>query len=86
MVSGPPLDIPMQPVTPARLVFFFHADRIMCTLLYSALALLVWDHILTLRLEARFIWRARWTVIKALFLFNRYITLIIIIGNSISMF
>lgn len=83
MVSGPPLDIPMPPVTAARLLFFVHADRLMCTLLYSALALLVWDHLLTLRREARFIWRAKWTVIKTLFLFNRYITLIIITGNAI---
>ncbi|KAH7921190.1 hypothetical protein BV22DRAFT_1038954 [Leucogyrophana mollusca] len=33
---------------------------------------LVWDHLLTFEDEFRYIWKAPWTVSKAMFLVNRY--------------
>lgn len=34
--------------------------------------LLVWDTLCTLRLESRAIWTAKWTLMKVLYLLNRY--------------
>lgn len=77
-----PSDLPMPPLTASRLVFLAEADHIVRYLLYSALTAMVWDHILTFRREVKYIWRARWTVSKALFIFNRYVTTVIIAGNA----
>lgn len=79
---APPSDLPMPPLTAARLVFLAEADHIVRYLLYSALTAMVWDHILTFRREVKYIWRAQWTVSKALFIFNRYVTATIIAGNA----
>ncbi|KAG1735941.1 uncharacterized protein EDB91DRAFT_546552 [Suillus paluster] len=38
--------------------------------------LLVYDYLLTLQDEIRYIWNAPWTVVKVLFLLNRYVNLI----------
>ncbi|PVF95006.1 hypothetical protein CPB86DRAFT_875990 [Serendipita vermifera] len=42
---------------------------------------MVWDMILTLPREVALIWNSRWTIVKVLFLLNRYITPIIIAVN-----
>ncbi|KAG9315452.1 hypothetical protein JVU11DRAFT_3063 [Chiua virens] len=39
-------------------------------------SLLVYDYFLTFNYELSYIWDARWTVVKAIFLFNRYGTLV----------
>lgn len=39
----------------------------------AALTLLVYDHILCMPEELQFVWGARWSIAKTLFLFNRYL-------------
>jgi len=81
---GIPADIQdfFPPITLDRLVFLTNADMTVRYLLYAAFALMIWDHLLTFQREIQLVWRARWTVIKALFLFNRYITALVIAANA----
>jgi len=72
------------PLTLERMMFLINADTTVRYLLYSALGLMLWDHMLTFQTEVQLVWRARWTVIKALFLFNRYITSVVIAVNAAS--
>ncbi|KAG1782189.1 hypothetical protein EV702DRAFT_512201 [Suillus placidus] len=39
----------------------------------AGLVILLWDHFLTVHDEVELIWRARWSLPKLLFLFNRYV-------------
>lgn len=69
------------PLTLERMIFLTKADTTFRYILHAALCVMIWDHMLTFHREVVFVWRARWTVIKALFLFNRYITTIVIAAN-----
>jgi len=44
--------------------------------LVSAIALLIYDYLLTIRLEVIFVWFSPWTYTKVLFLFARYLPII----------
>ncbi|KAG8806072.1 hypothetical protein FRC17_005187, partial [Serendipita sp. 399] len=80
---GPPPDVPLPPTTPEILLYYVRVDRIVQHMLHAALALLVWDHLLTFSREVEYVWKGgRWTVIKALFLFTRYATLVVVAGNA----
>lgn len=52
----------------------------------AAFVLLLWDHILTFEQEVKYIWPSRATVIKWLFLVNRYLVCIILSVNLHSEF
>lgn len=41
---------------------------------YALLTLLVWDMIITFPREIEVVWKSKWTVVKVLFLLNRYVT------------
>jgi hypothetical protein len=49
----------------------------------SAMAFLIWDHIITLGQEIERMWPARWSIIKVLFLLNRYLVSSIIVFNCV---
>jgi cytochrome c oxidase subunit IV len=49
-------------------------------------SIFIWDTLCTLRLEQRVIWKARWTLMKALYLLNRYGSLLICIASWITVF
>lgn len=85
---GIPADVAqlLPPATPQRLIFLTNADIIFRHLLYAAFGLMIWDHLLTINREVVLVWRARWTVIKVLFLFNRYITALVIALNTWSQY
>ncbi|KAG9313230.1 hypothetical protein JVU11DRAFT_6690 [Chiua virens] len=53
-------------------------DQVLLRQLFSVAGetLLVYNYLLTFRMEMDYVWSARWTVVKALFLFNRYMNLI----------
>ncbi|CCA76505.1 hypothetical protein PIIN_10498 [Serendipita indica DSM 11827] len=48
---------------------------------YGLFAGMIWDMLLTFADEVKYIWKAPWTVIKVVFLFNRYVTPIVVIGS-----
>lgn len=48
----------------------------------AASMIVVWDHLVTIDQEIELIWKARWSIGKALFLFNRYYTLLAIAFNN----
>ncbi|KAG8764153.1 hypothetical protein FRC15_007722 [Serendipita sp. 397] len=79
---GPPPDTPIPATTPEILLHYTYVDKIVQGLLFSAFALLVWDHALTFHREVEYVWKGRWTVIKILFLFTRYATLVVVGGNA----
>lgn len=39
----------------------------------AACVLFVWDYILTFGLEVQYIWKSRWTVVKVVYLIQRYL-------------
>ncbi|PVF96572.1 hypothetical protein CPB86DRAFT_798761 [Serendipita vermifera] len=80
MVS--PQSAPLPLLTLQRLVYFAKADRVVCYIVYAAFTAMMWDHLLTFRREVEHIWKAKWTIIKVLFLFTRYCTAVIIAGNA----
>jgi hypothetical protein len=42
----------------------------------SASTMFVWDYILTFRMEVDLVWKSKWTVMKGLYLFQRYLPFI----------
>ena len=52
----------------------------------SHLALVIYEYLITLRRETQLFWRGKWTGATVLFLFNRYLSLIVYIcgfsGNA----
>ena len=41
-----------------------------------ASTMLIWDYILTFRMEADLVWRSKWNFVKGLYLFQRYLPFI----------
>ncbi|KAI0334549.1 hypothetical protein GY45DRAFT_1242288, partial [Cubamyces sp. BRFM 1775] len=52
----------------------------------SAMALLVYDYLLTLRHEVRFVWSRKFTGATVLFLLNRYIIILVYLVDVITLF
>lgn len=48
-------------------------------ILFSSLAILVYDHILLLPLEIAKVWKANWTPVKTLYIANRIINWLVVI-------
>ncbi|PVG01069.1 hypothetical protein CPB86DRAFT_773463 [Serendipita vermifera] len=69
------------PLTYSHLLEIFHAARVIRCVNYATFTFMVYDMMLTFAEEIKYIWQARWSVIKVVFLLNRYIAPIIIIGN-----
>ncbi|KAG8806561.1 hypothetical protein FRC17_004924, partial [Serendipita sp. 399] len=69
------------PITLAHIRLIGYATRVVRYVNYAAFTFMLYDMLLTLADEVKYIWRARWTVIKVVFLINRYVTPIILIGN-----
>ncbi|KAG8825882.1 hypothetical protein FRC19_010277 [Serendipita sp. 401] len=77
----PPAGVTLPPLTYAHLLLIGTATRVVRYVNYASFTFMVWDMLLTLPDEVKYIWKARWTVIKVVFLSNRYVTPIILIGN-----
>lgn len=60
---------------------YYMAYQIGKGLSYSAFTLLIWDVLLTFGDEVRYVWSAKFTLVKGLFFFNRYISPLIISIN-----
>ncbi|KAG8817759.1 hypothetical protein FRC18_000364, partial [Serendipita sp. 400] len=54
---GPPPDTPIPATTPEILLYYTYVDKIVQGLLFSAFALLVWDHALTFHREVEYVWK-----------------------------
>lgn len=52
----------------------------------AAAAIIVYDHLLTLDNEFELIWKSSWSIPKALFLINRYYSLISVVVNNYALF
>lgn len=59
----------------------FQAWTISTSVTYAAFALMIWDMLLTMGDEVAFVWPARFTLIKGLFLFNRYVSPVVLAVN-----
>jgi hypothetical protein len=69
------------PLTYEHLLLIENAARYTKCVNYAALTLMFYDMLLTSVDEVKYIWKARWTLVKVIFLLSRYISPIIIIGN-----
>ncbi|KAG8814465.1 hypothetical protein FRC17_001114 [Serendipita sp. 399] len=57
------------------------AYRISTSITYAAFAVLIWDIVITFAQEVAFVWPAKFTIVKGLFLFNRYISPTVVAVN-----
>jgi len=63
----------------ASMVRFCHCKNTSNLLIFATVAaftMFVWDYILTFRMEVDLVWKSKWTFMKGLFLFQRYLPFI----------
>jgi len=59
------------------------ADTIQTVLISTTVAastMFIWDFILTFRMEVDLVWKSKWTLMKGLYLFQRYLPFIDTVG------
>lgn len=73
------------PVTLENLISNFAIGRQIGCVIYACLTIMVWDMLLTLPMEVELLWKSRMSVLKVIFLFNRYVSALVIIVSVLFM-